>query len=155
MRRLLTALVIAAAVPLAAQAQPAAQPAAQADPAAVLSPTVENCSWLVRREGTLDKDDAPWLRPLDPTYQLQLPTTTGTLEGLYCERDSLVPGEYDDRILKLGIPLFLNSPGGLTTVRFQNKRFQVGFSSGARVTPAIKSAVADLIKRWEARAAAR
>lgn len=139
---------IAAAIAAPALAQPAPAPA----PGQVFAPTTENCFWLVRRDGKLDKDEAIELRLLTTTEAIQRPTTTGRVEGIYCDRDSLVPGEFDDRVPRtLGIPLFLNAPGGITTVEIFNSRFRVSFSHTVEVSPQLKAAAKALVDRWQSR----
>lgn len=149
MRRTIFALALAAlATPALAQPAPATPPAApQATP-----PTSENCFWLIRRDGKLDKDEAPGLRLLETTGALQRPETTGRVEGIYCDRDSLLPGEWDDRVPRtLGIPLFLNGPGGITTVEIFNSRFRVSFSRAVEVSPQLQAAAKALVDRWQSR----
>ena len=138
---------IAAALAVPALAQPT-QPAA----GEVFAPTTESCAWLIRRDGKLDKDDAPWLRLLDTSGPIERPATTGQVQGVYCERDSLVPAEWDDRVPRtLGVPLFINAPGGMTTVEIKDRRFRVTFSEATQVSPALRAAAGTMIDRWQAR----
>lgn len=120
-----------------------------------LTPSVETCSWLVRANGALKKEPADGLDIIRTSSALQRPTVTGQLQGVYCERDSMVPGEWDDRVpLQLGVPLFINGPGGMTTVAIKDRRYQVSFSRGATMTPLQQESVRGVVERWEARAAA-
>jgi hypothetical protein len=120
-----------------------------------LTPSVETCSWLVRANGALKKEPATGLDIIRTSSALQRPTVTGQLQGVYCERDSMVPGEWDDRVpLQLGVPLFINGPGGMTTVAIKDRRYQVSFSRGSTMTPLQQEAVRHVVERWEARAAA-
>lgn len=163
MRPLFLALFLAAATPALANSPtpvggqaPTASPAPSPTPAAGNSivPTAESCSYLIRRETKLDKDDAPWLVLLNTTDRLTPPATTGQLQGVYCERDSLVPGEYDDRVpMQLHVPLFINAPGGMTVVDIKDRRFQVRAAQGTELTPAVRSAISAVVQRWQARPA--
>lgn len=120
-----------------------------------LTPSVETCSWLVRVNGALKKEPAPALDIIRTSTALQRPAITGQLQGVYCERDSMVPGEWDDRVpLQLGVPLFINGPGGMTTVAVKDQRFQVSFSKDSTMTTLQQEAVRHVVERWEARAAA-
>ena len=120
-----------------------------------LTPSVETCSWLVRSNGALKKEPAAGLDIIRTSSALQRPTFAGQLQGVYCERDSMVPGEWDDRVpLQLGVPLFINGPGGMTTVAIKDHRYQVSFSRGATMTPLQQESVRGVVDRWEARAAA-
>lgn len=142
-------LVIAAVV--SALAGPVlAQPAPTPDQA--YAPTSENCFWLMRRDGKLDRDEAPGLRLLETTGPIERPATTGQIQGIYCVRDSLVPAEWDDRVPRtLGVPLFINAPGGMTTVEIKDRRFAVSFSNTTQASPALRAAAKAMIDRWQAR----
>jgi hypothetical protein len=165
MRLLSAVLAIAAASPATANAplpRPAQAPGAATASAPVpapprvdaLVPTAERCSYLVRRGAKLDKDDAPWLVLLNTTDRLARPTTTGQLQGVYCERDSLVPGENDDRVpMQLHVPLFINAPGGMTVVDIKDRRFQVRAAQGANLTSPVRSAISGVVQRWQAKPA--
>ena len=120
-----------------------------------LTPSVETCSWLVRTNKVLNREPAPTLDIIHTSTPLGRPAMTGQLQGVYCERDSMVPGEWDDRVpLQLGVPLFINGPGGMTTVALKDQRFQVSFSRDSTMTPLQQEAVRHVVERWEARAAA-
>lgn len=120
-----------------------------------LTPSVETCSWLVRTNKVLNREPAPTLDIIRTSTALRRPAITGQLQGVYCERDSMVPGEWDDRVpLQLGVPLFINGPGGMTTVALTDQRFQVSFSRDSTMTPLQQEAVRHVVERWEARAAA-
>ncbi len=120
-----------------------------------LTPSVETCSWLVRVNGALKREPAPTLDIIRTSTPLQRPGVAGQLQGVYCERDSMVPGEWDDRVpLQLGVPLFINGPGGMTTVAIKDQRFQVSFSKDSTMTTLQQEAVRHVVERWEARAAA-
>jgi len=168
MRRLIIALA-ACAVALPAAAQPttprpdvASAPTPPVSPVTTppversiafrVTPTRETCSWLVRTNGVLTKLDATPPRLLTTEGQLTLPIASGKLEGIYCERDSMVPAENDDRVPRMGIPLFLNGPSGLTTVRIANGRYNVTFSEKSTMTKEQQDAVRAVVARWEARA---
>lgn len=119
-----------------------------------LTPSVETCSWLVRMNKVLKREPAPTLDIIRTSTPLRRPAMTGELQGVYCERDSMVPGEWDDRVpLQLGVPLFINGPGGVTTVALKDQRFQISFSKEATMTPLQQQAVRHVVERWEARAA--
>ena len=176
MRRLLitcTALAaaLAATTALAQQGAQSSAPAPSADQAEALrtlpsnpatrsitsrlTPSVETCSWLVRVNGALKKEPAPTLDIIRTSTPLQRPGIPGQLQGVYCERDSMVPGEWDDRVpLQLGVPLFINGPGGMTTVALKDRRFQISFSKDSTMTALQQEAVRHVVERWEARAAA-
>lgn len=120
-----------------------------------LTPSVETCSWLVRVNGALRKEPAPTLDIIRTSTALQRPAVAGQLQGVYCERDSMVPGEWDDRVpLQLGVPLFINGPGGMTTVALKDQRFQISFSKDSTMTALQQEAVRNVVLRWEARSAA-
>ncbi len=120
-----------------------------------LTPSVETCSWLVRVSGALKKEPAAGLDIIRTSTPLQRPAITGQLQGVYCERDSMVPGEWDDRVpLQLGVPLFINGPGGMTTVALKDRRFQISFSKDSTMTALQQEAVRHVVERWEARTAA-
>lgn len=120
-----------------------------------LTPSVESCSWLLRVNGTLTKVDAPDLKLIDVTGPLARPTAPGKLEGVYCERDSMVPGETDHRVPRqLGVPLFINGPTGVATVTIKDQRFQVTFSENSRLTATQQESVRGVVLRWEARTGA-
>lgn len=165
--RLLIALA-AAAVALPALAQePTAAPATTTDDEAVsttdpgqrsiaarITPSVENCSWLLRVNGALVREPVRGIDLIRTTTPLQRPANPGALEGVYCERDSVVPGEQDDRIPRqLGVPLFINGPGGMTTVAIKDGIFRISLSKEATLTDAQKEAMRNVILRWEYRAA--
>ena len=66
----------------------------------------------------------------------------------------MVPGEQDDRVPRqLGVPLFINGPGGITTVGIKDKRYQITFSDNATMTKLQQDAVRNVVLRWEARTA--
>lgn len=177
MRRLILAAAVSALAATAAWAQgpaprpttpaPATAPAEGApmqtfpsDPAGRsittrLTPSVETCSWLLRVNGTLTKVDAPDLKLITTAGPVTPPPATGKLEGVYCERDSMVPGETDHRIPRqLHVPLFINGPTGVTTVVIKNQRFQVTFSENSRLTPQQQESVRGVVLRWESRVGA-
>jgi hypothetical protein len=118
-----------------------------------LTPSVETCSWLLRVNGALTKVAAPTLDLIHTTTPVAKPAPdAGTLQGVYCERDTMVPGEQDDRVPRqLGVPLFINGPGGVTTVTIKDQKFAVSFSKDATMTAAQQDAVRGVVARWEAR----
>jgi len=120
-----------------------------------LTPSVESCSWLLRVNGTLTKLDDPNLKLIDVTGPMARPTSPGKLEGVYCERDSMVPGETDQRVPRqLGVPLFINGPTGVTTVTIKDQHYQVTFSENSRLTATQQDSVRGVVLRWEARTGA-
>ncbi len=140
----------APASPTAAQPTPEA-PRSLADK---ITPGAERCSWLIRTNGKLEKNDAPDLDLIRTTAALTPPAGPGKLEGVYCERDSMAPGEHDDRVpLQLGVPLFLNGPTGMTTVSLKDGRFNIAYSKGATLSETLQQAVRNVVLRWEYRAA--
>lgn len=166
--RLLIALAAAAvAFPALAQTEPTANPTSTADDEAVsttdpgqrsiaarITPSVENCSWLLRVNGSLAREPVRGIDLIRTDTPLQRPTNPGTLEGVYCERDSVVPGEQDDRIPRqLGVPLFINGPGGMVTVAIKDGIYKISLSKDATLTDAQKEAMRNVILRWEARTA--
>lgn len=166
MRLLIALAAVAVALPALAQ-EPTANPTATADDEAVsttdpgqrsiaarITPSVENCSWLLRVNGTLTREPVRGIDLIRSTTPLQRPANAGTLEGVYCERDSVVPGEQDDRVPRqLGVPMFINGPGGMTTVAIKDGIFRVSLSKDATLTDAQKVAIQNVILRWEHRAA--
>lgn len=174
MRRLIfacaAALALTPALAIARQGSPSSTPSTEAAGADALrdlpsnpatrsittrlTPSVETCSWLVRVNKVLKRDPAPTLDIIRTSTPLQRPAVNGQLQGLYCERDSMVPGEWDDRVpVQLGVPLFINGPGGMTTVALKDRRFQISFSKEATMTGLQQEAVRHVVERWEARAA--
>jgi len=165
--RLLIALAAASlALPALAQ-EPTTNPATTADDEAVMTtdpgarsigariqPSVENCSWLLRVNGQLSREPIRGIDLIRSTTPLTRPTAAGTLEGVYCERDSVVPGEQDDRVPRqLGVPLFINGPGGLITVAIKDGVYRLSLGKDATVTDAQKEAMRNVVLRWEARSA--
>jgi len=166
--RLLIALAAASvAFPALAQQEPTTNPATTADDEAVMTtdpgarsiaaritPSVENCSWLLRVNGTLTREPLRGIDLIRSTTALTRPTSTGNLEGVYCERDSVVPGEQDDRVPRqLGVPLFINGPGGMVTVAIKDGLYRFSISKDATITDAQREAMRNVILRWEARGA--
>jgi len=141
--------------PPATAASPTVQttPPAQRSIITKITPSAELCSWLIRVNGALTKEEAPTLDLIRTTTPLQRPTTAGRLEGVYCERDSMVPGEQDDRVpVQLGVPLFINGPTGMTTVSVKDRKFSIAYSRGATITAEQEQAVKNVVLRWEYRA---
>ena len=166
MRFLIALAAASLALPAMAQ-EPTANPATPADDEAVMTtdpaarsiaaritPSVENCSWLLRVNGTLTREPIRGIDLIRSTTPLARPSNPGTLEGVYCERDSMVPGEQDDRVPRqLGVPIFINGPSGLTTVALKDGLFRISLSKEATLTDAQKEAMRNVVLRWEARAA--
>ena len=166
MRRLILALAAAAcAAPALAQTPPAAPATAPATPATGAefapslfgrtAPTMEKCAWLSRVGGKLLKLDQHDLAPLQDRNYPAAPAD-GSLEGVICDRDSLVPGELDYRVVtRLRAPLFIAAPGGMTTVSIKEGRFSVSFTDQTKLTPQQQAAVKAVMQRWDAKAAGR
>ena len=142
MRRL---ALVAAALALAAPAL--AQPDAP-----VRGPTTETCGWMVRNDGKLTIYDAPGPSVLGARGTIERPKLRARIVGVYCERDSLVPADSDDRVPRTaGLPLYIEAPGGVTIVEIKNSRFRISFSDGVAVTPALRDAARALVDRWQGR----
>ena len=166
MRLLIAFAAAAVALPALAQ-EPTTNPAATADDEAVsttdptqrsiaarITPSVENCSWLLRVNGQLSREPIRGIDLIRTTTPLARPANPGTLEGVYCERDSMVPGEQDDRVPRqLGVPMFINGPSGMVTVTIKDGVFRISLSKDTTLTDAQTEAMRNVILRWEARAA--
>ena len=67
---------------------------------------VENCGWLVAKEGTLVAQPDSLLKPSDPA---PLPKPPPQARAAYCERDTMMTYLGDERVIKLGLPLVIRS----------------------------------------------
>jgi len=115
-------------------------------------PTWERCNWLVRRGGGIVVEPAVGLRLLGAQGALPGPGNGVRLEAVHCERDSVIPDEWDDRVPRLlGVPLVIRGPGGLSRVEIRNTGFRVRFSESVRVTPAMRQEAKRLVNRWQNR----
>ena len=72
-------------------------------------PTTESCGWATPSAEGLSFQADPGLRPLKENYPL--PTPPQRAVAAYCDRDSIVFGEHDYRVIRLGLPLIIREGG--------------------------------------------
>jgi len=92
------------------------------------------CDMLEQNRGRMVTIEAPGLRVLEQTANGQAfaPVIPQGIAAIACGRTSVIPAAWDDRVLSLGLPLFLSDPAGrLGVLEIDNGRYRFRLMHGS------------------------
>lgn len=107
------------------------------------------------RGGRMQTIEAPNLHVLDQTASDQAfaPQIPQGVSGILCGRTNVIPAAWDDKVIGLGLPLFIaemGSPGRLGVLEIDNGQFRFRFLEG-RVQPEEQAMLDQRIREFQAR----
>lgn len=90
------------------------------------------CDMLEQNRGRLETIEAPGLRVLEQTSSGQqfAPAIPQGIAGISCGRSSVIPAAWDDKVIALGLPLFIASGQRLGVLEIDNGQFRYRFIQG-------------------------
>jgi hypothetical protein len=110
------------------------------------------CDMLEQNRGRLETVEAPGLRVLEQTAN-GLPFTYAIpqgIAGISCGRTSVIPAAWDDRVITVGLPLFIASDTRLGVLEIDNGRFRYRFIRG-QAQPDEQAQIDERIQQFQSR----